>query len=144
MKGTVSLRQAYPSIAQIAHEMYACHPMCHDGQPFCFLHDLESLERSSSLQPPTPIHRLFNMGSWGKEQWIQCDQCGWGNYGGCDHVDIDGYVLTILCRWCFSVPQPPFWTTRWNSQHFVMNMKLVPSSLQKQGIVQELVNFLAD
>ena len=50
-----------------------------------------------------------SMGSFGPDVWIECDQCGWGAWGGKDHIHIDGMQLILLCQWCFEVPDPPFW-----------------------------------
>ena len=80
-----------------------------------------------------------SMGSWGPNVWIDCDHCGWGAWGGKDHIHIDGWELTVLCQWCFETPDPPFWTTRQKTAHFLMNMRVLPEPLLRDGLVPELV-----
>ena len=88
--------------------------------------------------PPGGIH-CHAMGSWDPDYWITCDQCGWGKNGGTDHVDIDGIPNIILCRWCFEVPDPPFWTTRSRTKHFLENMRVLPEPLLRDGLCVDLV-----
>ena len=82
------------------------------------------------------------MGSW-RGQWIECSKCRWGSDGGRDHYDIDDiddYV--ILCRWCFQVPDPPYWTLNCNTQHFLERMKLLPNCLQHTDVTGLIADYL--
>ena len=81
-----------------------------------------------------------HMGSFGPEVWITCHQCGWGAWGGKDHVHIDGVELILLCQWCFEVPDPPFWTTRPRTSHFLSNMKVLPNILTQDGHIPDLIS----
>ena len=80
------------------------------------------------------------MGSWEQGSWITCDVCGWGKYDGTDHYDIDGYELTVLCKWCDNVPSPPYWSGRANARHFMANMKLLPEKLKPITEITDLIS----
>ena len=83
------------------------------------------------------------MGSWG-DQWVECQICGWGAYGGTDHCDVDGFELTVICKWCLNVPSPPYWPSRVNTRHFIANMKLLPEEIIPIAEVTDLItDFLA-
>ena len=91
-----------------------------------------------------PWYCLFHdMGSLG-DQWITCDRCSWGAVGGRDHYDIDGFELTVLCRWCFHIPNPPYWTLtlNCNTQHFLERMKLLPNCLQHTDVTGLIADYL--
>ena len=84
------------------------------------------------------------MGSRG-DQWIMCDACGWGAVGGRDHYDIvghDGYVLTVLCRWCFQIPEPPYWPLNCATMHFLEQMKLLPNCLRHTAVTDLIADYL--
>ena len=73
------------------------------------------------------------MGSWGNDAWIVCEQCNWGV------SDIDGAPGIILCKWCFDVPFPPWWTSHSRTEHFLGNMKLLPDVLLHEGPCVSLI-----
>ena len=86
---------------------------------------------------------------WGPDVWITCDECGWGAQGGTDHVEIDGtntYLGSIrnliLCRWCFDIPNPPFWTTFPNTRHYLNRMRILPEDLRDTPSVDIIADYL--
>ena len=90
-----------------------------------------------------PWYCLFHdMGSWG-DQWIKCDVCSWGAVGGRDHYDIDGFELTVLCRWCFQIPNPPYWWGRaCTAEPVLRRMKLLPNCLQHTAVTGLIADYL--
>ena len=82
---------------------------------------------------------------WGPDTWITCEECGWGAQGGTDHIEIDGIRSVrdvILCRWCFDVPNPPFWTTFPCTKHYLSKMKVLPEDLQDGPCVEMIAECL--
>ena len=73
------------------------------------------------------------MGSFGDDAWIVCEQCNWGAFGGAVHIVIDGAPGFVLCKWCYDVPFPPWWTSHSRTAHFLGNMKLLPDVLLHDG-----------
>ena len=59
-----------------------------------------------------------------------------------DHIVIDGADHApgiILCKWCFDVPFPPWWTSHSRTEHFLGNMKLLPDVLLHDGPCVSLI-----
>ena len=86
---------------------------------------------------------------WGPDTWVLCEACGWGSYGGVDHIEVDTVPsrihagqLPILCRWCFDTPRPPFWTTYQNSRHFLNSMRILPESIKDTPSIDLIADFL--
>ena len=86
---------------------------------------------------------------WGPDTWITCEECGWGAQGGIDHVEVDDLPSQenparnlILCRWCFDIPKPPFWTTFPNTRHYLNRMKVLPEDLRDTPSVDLIADFL--
>ena len=78
---------------------------------------------------------------WGPNTWIECQDCGWGSQGGVDHIQIDGYRGVhdvVLCKWCFDIPNPPYWTTLNRTKHYLENMRVIPEPL-RDGPSSELI-----